>query len=107
MSVWFGGDGGIDYDISQVNRALEYHGTPNIGVVGLMPGLTKVELGEKGPDSVTIRANEGLTNRTNISKRVETEHLTVEFDEKCEAGSKVTATARFLLSNFDLDWRSP
>ncbi|MGB5381611.1 MAG: hypothetical protein WBO25_11515, partial [Acidimicrobiia bacterium] len=46
-------------------------------------------------DSATIRTNEGLMTRSNISKRVEAERVEIEFDEKYEAGSKVTATSHF------------
>ncbi|MGB5533062.1 MAG: hypothetical protein WBN71_08140, partial [Acidimicrobiia bacterium] len=58
-------------------------------------GMTSVELVKQGSDSATIRTNEGLMTRSNISKRVEAERVEIEFDEKYEAGSKVTATSHF------------
>ena len=50
---------------------------------------------EQGTNSVTIKTNEGLMKRTNISARIEAESVVVEFDEQYEAGSKVTATSHF------------
>jgi hypothetical protein len=79
-----------------LKHALEDHGELYVGVVSLMPGLTSVELVEQGSDSVTIKTNEGLMKRTNISKRIEAESVIVEFYEEYEAGSKVTATSHFL-----------
>jgi len=60
-----------------------------------MPGMSSVELVEQGADSVTIKTNEGLMTRTNLSTRFEEGSLEVEFDEKYETGSKVTTTAHF------------
>ncbi len=95
MSVWFEGESKIDCSIRQVKQAFENHGDHYVGVISLMPGLASVELVEEGGDFVTIRTNEGLMRRTNISKRIEADSLVVEFDEEYEAGSKVTATSRF------------
>ena len=61
-----------------------------------MPGLTSVELEEQGSDSVTIRTNEGLMKRTDISKRIEAHGAVVESDEEYQAGSKVTVKSHFL-----------
>ena len=60
-----------------------------------MPGFPRAEVVEQGGESVTIRTNEGLMNRTNISKQVEGDRLSVEFDEVYEVRSKVRATAHF------------
>jgi hypothetical protein len=61
-----------------------------------MPGLTSVALVEQGNDFVTIRTNEGLMKRTNISKRIEAGSVVVEFDEEYQAGSMVTANSHYL-----------
>ena len=95
MSVWFEGSREIECDIGQVKSALENPGELHVGIVSLMPGLTTVELVEQGNDSVTIRTNEGLMKRTNISKRIEADRVLVEFDERYEAGSRVTTTSHF------------
>ncbi len=50
---------------------------------------------ETGGDFVTIKTNEGLMKRTNITKRIEAERVVVEFDEECQAGSKVTTKSHF------------
>ena len=95
MSFWFEGTGKIDCTVGQVKRALDDQGETFAGVISLMPGMTSVELVDQGSDFVTIRTNEGLMKRTNISKRSEADGLVVEFDEEYEAGSKVTATSHF------------
>jgi carbon monoxide dehydrogenase subunit G len=82
MSVWFEGSNEIECNIQQVKQALENHGELYVGVISLMPGLTSVELVEQGSDFVTIKTNEGLMKRTNISKRIEAESVVVEFDEE-------------------------
>jgi hypothetical protein len=79
--VWFQGNGEIDCDIRQVQHAQENHGELYARVVSLMPGLTSVELVDQGSDSVTIRTNEGLMKRTNISTRIETDRVVIEFNE--------------------------
>ena len=96
MSVWFEGFNEIECTIQQVKDSLENYGEHYVGVVSLMPGMTSVELLEQGSDFVTIKTNEGLMKRTNISKRIKGENVTVEFDEEYQAGSKVTANSHFL-----------
>ena len=64
MSVWFEGSLEIDSNLGQVKRAFENPGELYVGIVGLTPGLTSVELVEQDDDSVTIRTNEGLMRRT-------------------------------------------
>lgn len=94
-SVWFEGKNEIDCDLERVKRSFDELGGHYVGVVGLMPGLTSVELVDQGSDFVTIRTNEGLMKRTNITKRAEADRVVVEFDEVYEAGSKVTVTSHF------------
>ena len=96
MSVWFEGSNEIKCSIEQVKQALEDHGEYYVGVISLMPGLTSVELVEQGIDFVTIRTNEGLMKRTNISKLIETNRVVVESDEEYQAGSKITTKSHFL-----------
>ncbi len=93
MSAWFEGRSDIDCDLDRVQRAFDDLGGHYVAVVGLMPGITTVELVDQGSDSVTIKTNEGLMKRTNIAKRVEADRVVVEFDEVYEAGSKVTVTS--------------
>ena len=95
MSVWFEGDSEIECTIEQVKDAYADHGEHFVAVVSLLPGLTSVELVDQGSDFVTIRTNEGLMKRTNITKRIEAESVVVEFDEEYRAGSRVTVTSRY------------
>jgi hypothetical protein len=96
MSVWFEGANKIECNIQHVKQALEDYGEHYVGVISLMPGLTSVTLVEQGSDFVTIRTNEGLMKRTNISKLIEAERVVVEFDEEYQAGSMVTTNSHFL-----------
>ncbi len=95
MSAWFEGRTDIDCDLDRVQRAFDDLGGHYVAVVGLMPGITTVELVDQGSDSVTIETNEGLMKRTNIAKRVEADRVVVEFDEVYEAGSKITVASHF------------
>lgn len=79
-----------------VQEAVDDLGQHYLDLIELMPGLSSVELVEDGADSVTIRTNEWLMKRTNISKRAAPGSVTVEFDEEYKAGSKVTTKSHFL-----------
>ena len=96
MSVWFEDYSEIECTIQQVKQALEKHGEHYVEVISLMPGLTSVELVDQGSDFVTIKTNEGLMKRTNISKRIEAERVVVEFDEEYQAGSRLTVKSHYL-----------
>jgi hypothetical protein len=95
MAVWFEGQIDIRCSISDVERALDNLGEFFTGVVSRMPGMASVELTDQGSDSVTITTNEGVMTRTNLSKRTDAGRVVLEYDERYEAGSKVTATSRF------------
>ena len=96
MSVWFEGSNEIDCTLEDVKHAIGDLGEHYVGVTGLLPGLTTVELVEQADDSVVIRTNEGLMTRTNISKLIDDEHVVIEFDEEYQAGSKVTTRSHFV-----------
>jgi hypothetical protein len=96
MTVWFEGKNQIECNIEQVKQALEQHGGFYAEIIGLMPGLTSVELLEQGNDFVTLRTNEGLMQRTNISKSMEEARVLVECDEEYQAGRMLTTKAHFL-----------
>ena len=95
MSIWFEGTNEIDCTLEQVKSVLGNHGDHYVGVTSLMPGLTTVELVEQGSDAVTIKTNEGLMKRTNISKRIELDRVVVDFDEQYAAGSGITVTSHY------------
>jgi hypothetical protein len=95
VTVWFEGENEIGCTLERVTEALGNYGEQFVGVTSLLPGLTTVELVEQGGDSVTIRTNEGLMERTNISKRIETDGVVVEFNEQYAAGSAVTVTSHY------------
>lgn len=96
MAVWFEGVNDIACDIERVTRDLEDPGGHFVGVLGHLPGLTRVELVEQGDDVVVIRTNEGRMTRSKISRRLEEDQVLIEFDEEYQAGRLVTATSHFL-----------
>jgi len=96
MSVWFERSNKIEVDIERVKLSLENLGEHYAGLVRLMPGMKSVELVDQGSDFVTIRTNEGLMKRTNITKQFEADTVIVEFDEEYKAGRMVTATSHYL-----------
>ena len=96
MSIWFEGEIEIECTIEQVKQSFGNNGEHYVGIVSLMPGLTSVEIVDQGGDFVTIKTNEGLMKRTNISKHIEAERVVVEFDEEYEAGLGVTTKSHFL-----------
>lgn len=95
MKVWFDGEGDIACDLEQIQQALANPGEYFVAVVSLMPGLTEVELVEQGDGFVTIRTNEGLMQRTNLSISVDAERVVLEFDELYDASGRVTATSHY------------
>lgn len=96
MSVWFDGSGDVDCTVMDVKQAFEDYGEHLVGVVSRMPGLTSVEIVDQGSNWVTIKTNEGLMRRTNLSKRIEGDTVVVESDEEYQAGSRVTVTSHLL-----------
>ena len=93
---WFEGSGEINCDIQKLQGSINDHGKFYIGAVGLMPGLTRVELLDQGSDYLTIKTNEGTMKRTNISKRIDPDRVVVEFDEEYQAGRLVTVYSHYL-----------
>ncbi len=98
MTVWFDGQDTIGCSLDEVKRDVADVGTHFVEVISLLPGMTSVELLTQTPAGVTIRTNEGLMTRTNVSTRVEPDRVVVEFDERYEAGEaggapRVTTTA--------------
>lgn len=96
MSVWFEGSSEIECNIQQIKHSIENLGEFYVGVIGLMPGLTNVELEEQGNDSVIIRTNEGLMKRTDITKIIDNENVILEYDEDYQAGSRVNTKSHFI-----------
>ena len=95
MSVWFEGEIGLGCSVEEVRHAVEDHGEFFVEITRLMPGMYSVELIDQGTDHVTIKTNEGLMRRTNISKRIETGRIVMEFDEVYGGRANVTATSHY------------
>ena len=95
-AIWFQGSGEIDCSIDTVKDSLENLGEYFTGVIGLMPSMSNVKLLDQGADFVTIQTNEGLMMRTDISKKIEGDKITVEFEEEYQAGTVLTTNSHYL-----------
>jgi hypothetical protein len=95
MKVWIEGSNRIECSLEHVKDSLKNLGEYYVGVTRLMPGLSLVELVDQAEDAVTIKTNEGLMMRTNISVSVDSESVVVEFDEEYQAGRLVTTKGHF------------
>jgi len=94
--LWFEGSHEIDCSIQQVKKAFENLGMHYIELVGLMPGISTVELVDEGKDFITIKTNEGIMKRTNITKKIDVDELIVEFDEEYKAGRMINAKSHIV-----------
>ena len=95
-SVWFEGTTNLGCDINDVEKSLNNLGEHFQGVTNFMPGMTSVELMEQGSDFVTIKTNEGIMKRTNISIVSNNGKIIVEFDEEYQAGKTITTNTHFV-----------
>ena len=95
MSIWFEGTSELDCTLEDVQLALSNPGEHYLEVTRRMPGLTSVELVDQSDDALTIRTNEGLMRRSNLTQRIEAGRVVVDFDEVYEAGSRITVSSRF------------
>lgn len=93
MNTWFKGASEISCTTQKVGEAFRDPGHLYAAVVGLMPGMTSVELVDQGPDWVTIKTNEGLMKRTGLLADIADDSVVVEFDEEYQAGSRITFTS--------------
>ena len=96
MSIWFENFDEIECSIQKVKQSFNNYGEHYVGVISLMPGLTSVEVIEEGIDFVTIKTNEGLMRRTNISKTIDDKSVIVEFDEEYQAGRMINVKSHSL-----------
>ena len=95
-TIWFEGSNQINCEIKDIKDSFDNMGMHFTDVIKLMPGMKEVELIEQGNDYVTIKTNEGLMKRTNISINVEKEKITMEFDEEYKAGKTITTHSHLL-----------
>ena len=95
-SVWFEDTTKISCQIIDVEKSLNNLGEHFKEVIGIMPGMTSVELIEQGSDFVTIKTNEGIMKRTNISVVSNKGKITIEFDEEYHAGKTITTNSHFV-----------
>ena len=95
--IWFEGSSNIQTDLFKVKNSLNDIGQYFTVVVSLMPGMSNVQMIDQGNDFVTIKTNEGIMKRTNISVQNFNDNITIEFDEEYQAGKMITTTSHFLL----------
>ena len=94
--IWFEDTSQINCKIDEVEKSLTDLGNHFKEVISKMAGMTTVELIEQGNDFVTIRTNEGIMKRTNISIVSDESKITVEFDEEYQAGKTITTNSHFV-----------
>jgi carbon monoxide dehydrogenase subunit G len=94
-TIWFEGSNEIHCSLEEVKDSIANLGKHFSGIISLMPGMKEVELIENENDYVTIKTNEGLMKRTNISVSTKPGYIELEFDEAYQAGKTVTTNAHF------------
>jgi hypothetical protein len=94
-STRFNGDTNIQCDLLKIKKSFEDIGRHFTEVTSLMPGMSSVELVEKGSNYVIIKTNEGIMKRTNIIISKKDKELSISFDEEYAAGKKITATSQY------------
>ena len=94
MSVWFEGSSEINCGIERIREGLADFGELSVGVTRHMPGMRSVELVKNDGNTVIVKTNEGLMERSNISVSVESDGAQVTFDENYKAGRATTVTSR-------------
>lgn len=90
MSIWYKSSEVVYCQLDTIKQEVESMGQFLVGVVKLMPGLTTVELEEATVDTVIIKTNEGLMNRSNIRINMDNDLLNIDFDESYQAGKMPT-----------------
>ena len=103
--IWFQDSILINCNSKIVNNSLNNLGEHFKKVISVMPGMTTVELIGQGSDYVTIKTNEGIMNRTNISVISKEEIIIVEFDEEYIAGKAIATNSHFV-EKFDVNDKS-
>ena len=94
--IWFQDSTIMNCNIRIVNNSLNNLGEHYKKIISEMPGMTTVELIEQGNDCVTIKTNEGIMNRTNISVIAKEDDIIIEFDEEYKVGKTITANSHFV-----------
>lgn len=89
MSNWYKGSHEINCGFSKILESFENIGDLYVNITKLMPGLSIVELVEQSESHVVIKTNEGLMNRSNISRKLVDECLTISYDEDYQAGKTI------------------
>ena len=95
-SIWFEGKNKIRCNLKDVEKSLSNIGKHYTDVLSLMSGMKSVELIDQGSTFVTIKTNEGLMKRTNISIVNTAEKIIIQFDEEYKAGKTITTNSHFL-----------
>jgi len=95
-SVWFDGSIQINCSFKKINDSFKNIGKSYSDITKLMPGINVAELVKQGDNFVTIKTNEGLMKRKNISKKIQENTIVIEFDEEYQAGKSITTRSHHL-----------
>lgn len=90
--IWYQKSATLGCDIQDINTSLDNLGEHYKEIMLVYPGMTTIELEEHGQDFVTIKTNEGVMKRTNISVAKSDDNTVVEYDEEYIT-SKITTTS--------------
>lgn len=93
--IWYQKSAMIGCNLDVINQSLNDLGEHYRKQISVYPGMITVELIEQGTDYVTIKTNEGLMKRTNISVVESGSKIVVEFDEEYST-SKLTTNSHFV-----------
>jgi hypothetical protein len=95
-NVWFEGSIQINCNFKKINDSVNNLSKSYTEITTLMPGINMAKLVKQGSNHLTIKTNEGIMKRDNISKKIQKDMITVEFDEKYQAGNKITTRSHHL-----------
>jgi hypothetical protein len=94
-SIWFEGINDIECNIENIKQSIDTYNELFVNVVRLTPGITSAEIIEKANKSITIKTNEGIMKRTNISTTINDESVILEFDEEYQVGQKIQVNTHY------------
>lgn len=93
--IWFHNSTMIECKMEDINNSLSNIGNHYKELISVYPGMTSVDLIDQGKDYVTIKTNEGVMERTNISINRSDNKIIVELDEQYIT-SKITTSSHFV-----------
>jgi cell division protein FtsX len=88
--IWFEKSILIETKIEQIDLSLNDIANHFQQLIQIYPGITSAELIDQGKDYVTIKTNEGLMKRTNVSVNRLENKIVIELDEEYKTSAITT-----------------